>query len=452
MVYKKHYIPGGVLLCGGNAMTSSTCAKVLAGLLLYSIALLPCDGVRNDGMTENKNKSGNDLDLDLEGQAHYNIDLVVTRHALSCANIIADFDSAKSLPTYQKLSQKGGYRKIADPILAEAGVKSSLDMRNITTDFKPDAVLTSPLLRAIQTAILQYPSDTLHIVPWIREVSALAKGPLSVFAKLGVGGEGADNLPTPFVDQKKRLKNELNTIQGLLGVRSIEKIQFIDWTTTETRVANHDWKLFKEFLAKEFLPFLIPKLNRPLGSTITLAVVTHSNFMKSEDDIKSNCGGFWAANGKPWNNQAVNISYDASSQITIKSPSLSHEVQTEPAALQETFVLTQKNGCNAVAGGVPYKSRKLCLQDIGESCQKNIKDQGLFLPELLETTIKALQDKKEKKEKELRPMLEELPDKANQEEYFQDHVKPLQAEVQALGSEIRALQNTKCIANSFPNA
>jgi len=401
-------------------MMSPTCRNVLAALWLWSIIALPCYGVRDDNV------------IRLKLQGSYNIELIVTRHALSCANIISDFEMAdvekpaessrKSnfFRLYNTISSKvtkgTRHRGIADPILSEVGMKGSRDMR-IDQALKLDAVLTSPLLRAIETAILQYPSKALHIVPHIREMSALS-----------MLSEGADNLPTPLEDQGKRLKE-------ILGAQLVEKINFTDWTTPDgpkKRTGDHDWTKFKIFLATEFLPDLIPKLNKPSGSNITLAVVTHSNFMKGVKDIYKDCGHYWSALGKPYNNQAVRISYNASTLSTVDD-------QQEESVTKEKLVMKQNPGCTQVARGVLYKGQKLCLRDIGDICQRDIKKQSLELPKLLDTQLNAELEVKESQIKSIEEKILALETQFKAKlEAKQDEIKRLEDEIQTWETQFNA--------------
>lgn len=438
-------------------------ASVLTAPLLWSIALKPCLGMRDDKVMRDRVDG-------TEHQESYTIELLVTRHGLSCANIISDFKPGSMKANWQNLM---GNRKVQDPILAEAGVKGSLEMREMSKLVKPDAVLASTLLRAIETAALQYPSNTVHIVPWIRESSSLKKYP-------GFD-EGKDNLPTPFDNQVARLESELKPI-----LNSGEKQTLKDWTNNETRLYNHDWDKFKAFLETEFLRPIIKQLGKPPGSKITLAVVTHSNFMKNVPDIKTPCGKYWSDNGKPYNNQAVNISYVFDKRVVEKRPNAiaaRHGVITSTEAGPPVWKLTQNAGrCGQVAPGLKYKTRQLCRRDIGESCENDIAEKKLALPEHLEEIINKKKAEKEGVEKKIEEMVKALGDKfANgyvtsqqeeilsfdkkmkaknkqsekEEKMIQDHMKkkePLKNKIEALDIEIRTLKNLKCFDMGGPAA
>jgi len=410
--------------------------RVLAASLLWTIAMKPCLGVREDTTIEGEKRG-----------SLYNVDLIVTRHGLSCANIVSEFKAGGIKARYKNL---GGNRKIEDPILAQAGVQGSLQMGEISKHVKPDAVLASTLLRAIETAMLQYPSDAVHIVPWIRESSALTKYP-------GFG-EGKDNLPKDRQSQIDRLREELNGIFSNSGMAPWQ-YSLSDWTDNDTREYNHNWENFKAFLKMNFLPWIIRNSGKQPGSTITLAVVTHSHFMAKEPDIKNYCGEFWSGNGKPYNNQAVNISYVY--ELTELSSS---DVDPETQRRKITYhaELQQKEGCSQAAPGLQYKKRTLCRRDIGGSCESDIAEKKLNLPEHLEEMITKKMAEQEGYASKIENAVTNMKDKlenldvnrdsfhkneAKVAEAHEKKVKSVKEKNMALHLEIESLRQTQCIGD-----
>jgi len=217
------------------------------------------------------------------------VQILVTRHGLSCANLIAKF-SEGAVATKMHVF-------MWDPLLSAAGALATSqaggDVANWLAkkqekdpSFKVDAVLASHLARAWQTAGLQYPNYEVQGVPFISEA-----------------GFGKDNEAKPFEEQEKLVKEAIKGFQ-------------IDmkWLHKYGQNTKGNWEHFRNFLAQDFLPdFISTHSEKSTKEPIVLATVTHSNFMNS-GEIKKKCQYLYptdAKEGKPKanNNQVVLIPY-----------------------------------------------------------------------------------------------------------------------------------------------
>lgn len=134
-----------------------------------------------------------------------------------------------------------------DPVLTKAGVDKSVESQNDAPEV--DIILSSQLLRAIQTALYTYPKKFVHVVPFLNEL-----------------GCGLDNSPLDNIHQKNILKNDFYRVE---------------YTN------NHNEKNFIEYLKVHILPRFSNKNN------INVAMFTHSRLMrkylnKSMDDLPNN--------------------------------------------------------------------------------------------------------------------------------------------------------------------
>jgi broad specificity phosphatase PhoE len=55
-------------------------------------------------------------------------------------------------------------------MLSDTGVEDSKFMQKVTKKMKYDIVCSSTLNRAIETALLMFPNDTVHVVPYAKEI------------------------------------------------------------------------------------------------------------------------------------------------------------------------------------------------------------------------------------------------------------------------------------------
>lgn len=270
----------------------------------------------------------------LEGGKDYQVHLLVTRHGLSCTNIVEKWGNSLDF----------GRSGMLDPLLGGLGEYGSKEMGKQTANWlskkqlRIDSVVSSNLGRAIQTALLMYPGTSpLYIVPHIREHA-----------------NGASNSPKPPDEQVDAIAEAINTTFQL----NYEWLRvFGDKPGT--------WRDFEFFLQHSFLPSLVNHLDKKAGSDIVIPVVTHSMFMR--ESIGNLCGQFWGDRGysKPLNNQVIHLTYN----FTIRSaPPGSHD-----ATPMHYFQLAAP--CEQVAEGMSamQSNSRVCMSDIGDTCSALIK-------------------------------------------------------------------------------
>jgi len=211
----------------------------------------------------------------------YDVHLLVTRHGLSCTNIVE-----KWVNKYD-----AGRRLMHDPLLGGVGVLGCHEGRRAVESYLGnrslppfDAVLSSVLARAMETALLTFPQQAspLHVVPFIREHA-----------------RGLSNDPKEPAGQLADLRTSV-PYEFHMDYRWVE----------EFGSQKGSWDQFLHFLEQFFLPDLISRLQKPPGSKIVLPVVTHSKFMR-DSDVGVKCEDAFKSNpsGKPLNNQVVEITY-----------------------------------------------------------------------------------------------------------------------------------------------
>jgi broad specificity phosphatase PhoE len=194
-----------------------------------------------------------------------------------------------------------------DPPLTNKAIEDIITARReIHALGEPDIVLSSVLLRAIQTAHYMYPNKTVYIAPFIKEI-----------------GFGLDNKPNDPRIQAKNFQqaqqnyNEYAERNNLPKAESRASVSY-QFVTGKTDTADENaqgwkkyrvsWKLAQEVHYKTFLvwlekvlPFLAMENNIKEKSEITIAVVGHSSFMKKA--IKS------ARRDKPFNVGIVELNF-----------------------------------------------------------------------------------------------------------------------------------------------
>mmetsp|Transcript_65740 Transcript_65740/g.129542 ORF Transcript_65740/g.129542 Transcript_65740/m.129542 type:complete len:483 (+) Transcript_65740:93-1541(+) len=279
------------------------------------------------------------------------VHLLVTRHAVTCATIVEEWVSSFDF----------GRSFLTDPPLGGMGVYTSQKAREEVNDWLKekqlslDAVLSSNMGRAMETAFHMYPSaaSPLYVVPYIRDDT-----------------KGESNKPAKKSDQIT------NLVRVLGGVHNLS----VDYHWIGVHGGDPGtWDGFLSFLRQQFLPTLVARLDKPNGSPIVLGVVTHSHHMR-DSRIGEQCNQFWKRRGstddKPFNNQVLDMTY-----IFTKSHLGGADV-TPNYKLREVGPF-----CSEVTGDEPMKNipsahPKLCLRDVGNSCLGPIM-RNSFLPEKL---------------------------------------------------------------------
>ena len=91
------------------------------------------------------------------------VQILFIRHGFSCANALKHFYPVSGL--FARVTQ-------GEPPLTLKGVKDTIRARDsIPEEFKnPDIVLSSVLIRAMQTAHFLYPDKNVYVAPYIREI------------------------------------------------------------------------------------------------------------------------------------------------------------------------------------------------------------------------------------------------------------------------------------------
>lgn len=173
------------------------------------------------------------------------VDIVYIRHGLSCSNAIQE---------YGKLTDKMKLLFYGDPPLTQFSVNNIKTIQNKKVKTSTvDILLSSVLLRAIQTGLHLFPKKKMHIVPYIKE---------SVL--------GPTNNVKSLEYQKKFLKGAKNRIDYNYVAKDSKYLSFAN-------KSSH--AMFINWLSKE-LPNLIKMYGLDKRKRIKIAVVTHSIYMK----------------------------------------------------------------------------------------------------------------------------------------------------------------------------
>jgi len=346
----------------------------------------------------------------------HNVHILVTRHALSWANIAHDW-----INTYY-------HARMKDPLLTQVGLRKSSDISKEVKkwidkrNWKIDGVISSTLVRAIETALLQYPGHEVAVAPFIAET-----------------GFGADNEPREVKDQAEKLMEHLANRSRPEGYR-------VNYHWREALAdlgGKSSWSRFLNFLEDFFLPQLLKKREAqgiPASKPIVLAVVTHSNFM-GEGDIAERCSSLYSTNqkgkSKPRNNQVFHLGYKLDS-----SASETWDVTTR-------LSMAPDGKCEMVHEGVVNQAgdgnlHELCESDIGEDAVAYIQEKTGYRPETIDDQLQKKYEKiSEKIDKYLRSTIGKGKAKAERQQKAQEIVKMI--------AELRQeRKNTECWAGGNP--
>lgn len=170
------------------------------------------------------------------------INIYFIRHALSCANVL----SMGNTGFLQGLHQ--------DPLLSNFGLEKSREMAPLMKKNLPvfDYVLSSSLLRAMETAHAMLPQYQIYVVPYVSETG---NGPINF-----------ENKPMSIERQKETLK--------YWNPSALTKLEF-KWGNSEGKTGRTkpNYPKFLRWVQKT----IIPNNQKP---EINIAVFTHSNSMK----------------------------------------------------------------------------------------------------------------------------------------------------------------------------
>lgn len=326
--------------------------------------------------------------------------MLVTRHGLSCANIAAKW--------LNWLDSKW-HANMQDPLLCKAGeITSAQAGKEVSQVLKQrgwtiDAVMSSVLVRALQTAQFQYSfqypkQDPIWIMPYIRE-----------------NGFGWDNIAESFEEQIKKVPGT--------HMNSSVNIHFADLAGRST---SGNWDNFKRFVEEQYFPAV---RFEPKDGPIVIVVVTHSNFMKT-GELAKKCGKV-----HPNNNQVVAIPYTLKTKATEKGDIF--------FSLQDSAL--DGKTCTPVINGtaLPYQGNKLqplCMKDIGPACIAQL-TQNAYMPETIESYHAKLLDKQE----EIRKSIEAISKEPITAEEKRDRIQEKAEEQPKLWEEAENLKKLHCL-------
>jgi len=230
------------------------------------------------------------------------------RHAFSCANMVQQFAEGGTLTRWGGTLGKAYLR---DPMLSECGAVRSLSAGNMlrSTAEAPDFVLSSSMLRAMETAAYMFPGRTITPVPYISE---------SRHTDLE-----QDNLPLDVDSQLSQLAKAIASNRTAVGpLQSLVDKLDLQWMRDDTFSAggtsgprmSSSWSKFEDFMANAFLPHVYAQ-DYPHPGVLTIAIVSHSNFLKGIPDVKKHCSHLY--DGKPANNQVLELLFDYSAKMLV---------------------------------------------------------------------------------------------------------------------------------------
>jgi len=259
----------------------------------------------------------------------FSVKFYVTRHGFSCTNFVEKY--------LAKWDFKRGF--IPDPMLTASGadacraagdeVPGELDGR------PPDVLISSKLLRAIETGLWVYsdPGIPLVVAPFIHE--KVMKTP--------------SNSAVEPAEQVRRLSIAL-------GDAAAKRVKYEHRSSSFVDEAP-DWNKFKQFVAEMVLPKVIQEPGMANKTDIVVAVITHSMFLNADGDVAKKCKKHWSTtpDAKMRNVMTVAVEYDWrgewGSPLTLKD-----EVE-----------------CKVIAQGQQIDTKKgFGLQDIGGWCREHI--------------------------------------------------------------------------------
>ncbi|CAK8990705.1 unnamed protein product [Durusdinium trenchii] len=273
------------------------------------------------------------------------IRLLLVRHGLSCANVIRHYS-----PLLTMLQHK----HFLDPPLCDCGKRRTERAAKILKDEPVDLVLSSNLMRAIETAYLQFGHRPVHVIPHIGEAHhGIKKNLMQLGSRFGII-EDLDNEPRLPEAQLEILRDFYPDISVDYG-----------WRNDTAEVSN--WAAFEDFLKSKLLPELV-LLHPKSSSSYTIGIASHSIFLKnaigrspdrsrrserSETSRESICFGEMPGNGrsKPFNNQVLEIFY--------YFDSATGELALDTASGCKTLGVSKD-----LAHGVPGLPRQLCEADV----------------------------------------------------------------------------------------
>lgn len=182
------------------------------------------------------------------------VTLQVYRHANSCSNVATQCIINVSEPSCLSWDSN-----IHDSAITDWGVSASVNESKVIP--QPDVVMTSSLLRAIETGLYQFPTKTVYVVPYIKEM-------------------GSDPPSTPLPEKQQR-----EAIVALDGANSAKRVSYKYDTapahectkSDATPKCSVDWGEFMSFLGETLASNPPKEIATQLksGQPVSIAVVSH---------------------------------------------------------------------------------------------------------------------------------------------------------------------------------
>ena len=177
------------------------------------------------------------------------IEIYFTRHGLSCNNVAEAFVAKRDL---------GGdlarvVRATCDEPLSDVGVNETKPSR-----LKPDIVLSSPLIRAQETAALMYPSSDIYVAPYVGEMDR-------------------SYCPRPIFEQKAYIASRCDLLRCRRNESQLNTMRFNYSLLEDERTLNAPPNL--DGLLNRVLSIMIRDKTPVVKRRPKIAVVSHSEFL-----------------------------------------------------------------------------------------------------------------------------------------------------------------------------
>lgn len=256
------------------------------------------------------------------------IRLLLSRHGLSCSNAMELF--------YKEDAQE----KMADPMLTTCGRHRSkiAGEKMKALKLKPDVVLTSSMLRTVETGHYTFPGVELVPVPWLSESEiTTSHGNWS-------RQKGLMDIPLSLEEQAARLAQVYPEAPVNRNMDWMEKFGVGSARTTAS------WTKFSEFLTRDFLPaYKDGKLLKK--DEINVAVITHMGFIRDVKDVQRLCVHKYKHLN---NNGLLELMYAYDQE-------------------KKTMSVIEDANCTEHKVSSSVYSTKFCQGDFGETCDAEVK-------------------------------------------------------------------------------
>lgn len=284
-----------------------------------------------------------------------NVTLLLARHGYSCANALQDFGTSSF--------SQGNHFGMRDPLLTTCGIlKAQEASRSLESLGTVDAVLTSSLLRAIETAAHLFPANSLVPIPYISEnTPGDDNTPLDVNGQttkitdlrlltLGTGYDrGRDTILSALFEQKIDMKWMLHHAYGPFA---------------ESHQTTASWDNFLQFVAEE----IIPLLPHEASQNLRIAVVTHGSFLANAPLVNEECEVKQQLyNTRPDNNQVLSLSFEYREFSQLPRLRANQLVHLVAETCKQVYPPRQDPATMAVKD-IGKPERYLCKADFGPVC------------------------------------------------------------------------------------